>query len=169
MKCSVSILNASPNTGDVAFEVRWFQSSMRPPDNGVVPLISMDRYGVVKKSVSNHSSLERTDQYSFTLSLHSIQHTDVGEYYCSATPWLLSPATGAWSKESELSSGRVLLSVRTQMWESLKMPVGYGLIAALVAGLLSILLGLAVARCCFSRNPLHTPRPHNKLRDLEMD
>lgn len=169
MKCSVSILNASPNTGDVAFEVRWFQSSMRPPDNGVVPLISMDRYGVVKKSGSNHSSLERTDQYSFTLSLHSIQHTDVGEYYCSATPWLLSPATGAWSKESELSSGRVLLSVRTQMWESLKMPVGYGLIAALVAGLLSILLGLAVARCCFSRNPLHTPRPHNKLRDLEMD
>ncbi|XP_056320636.1 prostaglandin F2 receptor negative regulator [Danio aesculapii] len=169
MKCSVSILNASPNTGDVAFEVRWFQSSMHPLDNGVSPLISMDRYGVVKKSSSNDSSLERTDQYSFTLSLHSVQHTDVGEYYCRATPWLLSPATGAWGKETELSSGRVLLAVRTEMWESLKMPVGYGVIAALVAGLLSILLGLAVARCCFSRNPLHTPRPHNKLMDLEMD
>ncbi|XP_043105261.1 prostaglandin F2 receptor negative regulator-like [Puntigrus tetrazona] len=169
MKCIVSILEASPNTGDMAFDVRWFQNTHQALDNGVQPLISMDRWGVVKKTGSNDTSLERTDRHTFVLSLHKIQDRDVGEYYCTATPWLLSPATGAWNKEKDLASASTFLSVKTELWESLKMPVGYGLAAAVIAGVLSVLLGLAVAHCCFSRNPIHTPRPRNKLIDLEMD
>lgn len=169
MKCIVSILEASPNTGDMAFDVRWFQNTDRAVDNGVQPLISMDRWGVVKKTGSNDTSLERTDRHTFVLSLHKIQHRDVGEYYCTATPWLLSPATGAWNKEKDLTSASSFLSVKIELWESLKMPVGYGLAAAVIAGLLSVLLGLAVAHCCFSRNPMHTPRSRNKLMDMEMD
>uniref|UniRef100_A0A8C1SV82 Ig-like domain-containing protein n=1 Tax=Cyprinus carpio TaxID=7962 RepID=A0A8C1SV82_CYPCA len=170
MKCIISILEASPNTGDMAFDVRWFHKTDRAVDNGVQPLISMDRWGVVKKTGSNETSLERTDRHTFVLSLHKIEDRDVGEYYCTATPWLLSPATGAWNKEKDLTSASSFLSVKTQLWESLKMPVGYGLAAALIAGLLSVLLGLAVAHCCFSRNPMHTPRSRNKLMDhLEMD
>ncbi|XP_067265332.1 prostaglandin F2 receptor negative regulator-like [Chanodichthys erythropterus] len=170
MKCIISILNASPNTGDMAFDVRWFRSAAWAVDNGgVPPLISMDHWGVVKKSGSNDSCLERTDWHTFVLSLHSVQDRDVGEYYCSATPWLLSPATGAWSREKDLTSASSFLSVQMQLWESLKMPVGYGVVAAVIAALLSVLLGLAVAHCCFSRNPMHTPRPRNKLMDLEMD
>ncbi|XP_056124410.1 prostaglandin F2 receptor negative regulator [Rhinichthys klamathensis goyatoka] len=168
MKCIISILDASPNTGDEAFDVRWFQSSSWAVDNGGVPLISMDRWGVVKRS-SNHSSLERTDRHTFVLSLHRTQDRDAGEYHCSATPWLLSPATGAWGRENDITSASTFLSVQMQLWESLKMPVGYGMFAAVIAGLLSVLLGLLVAHCCFSRNPMHTPRPRNKLMDLEMD
>lgn len=55
------------------------------------------------------------------------------------------------------------------VWESLKMPVGYGVVAAVIVAVFSVLLGLAVAHCCFSRNPMHTPRPRNKLLDMEMD
>ncbi|KAG1932788.1 prostaglandin F2 receptor negative regulator [Pimephales promelas] len=168
MKCIISILNASPNTGDVAFDVRWFQDSGWAVDNGGVSLVSMDHWGVVKKS-SNHSSLERTDRHTFVLSLHKTQDRDAGEYHCRATPWLLSPATGAWSRGEELTSTSTFLSVQMQLWESLKMPVGYGVFAAVIAGVLSVLLGLLVAHCCFSRNPMHTPRPRNKLMDLEMD
>uniref|UniRef100_A0A671R522 Prostaglandin F2 receptor negative regulator-like n=1 Tax=Sinocyclocheilus anshuiensis TaxID=1608454 RepID=A0A671R522_9TELE len=169
MKCIISILEASPNTGDITFDVRWFQNTDWAVDNGVQPLISMDRWGVVKKTGSNDTSLERTDRHTFVLSLHKIQDRDVGEYYCTATPWLLSPATGAWNKEKDLTSTSSFLSVKMELWESLKMPVGYGLAAAVIAGLLSVLLGLAVAHCCFSKNPMHTPRPRNKLMDLEMD
>lgn len=59
-----------------------------------------------------------------------------------------------------------LLSV---VLESLKMPVSYGVLAAVIACLISVLLGLGVSHCCFSKNPLHRPRPRNKLIDLEMD
>ncbi|XP_051564885.1 prostaglandin F2 receptor negative regulator-like [Myxocyprinus asiaticus] len=177
MKCIMSTLGTTPNNGDVAFDVRWFQRPERAVDNGgITPLISMDRLGVVKKTVSNDStqcSLERTDLQTFVLSVHKTQDRDVGEYYCTATPWLLSPATGAWTKGQDLTSAAVLLSVNIELWESLKMPVGYGVVAAVIAGLLSVLLGLAVSHCCFSRNPMHMPRPRNqklpKLMDLEMD
>ncbi|XP_067299175.1 prostaglandin F2 receptor negative regulator [Pseudorasbora parva] len=169
MKCIISIQDAPPNTGDLAFDVRWFQKAGRPVDNGVSPLISMDRWGVVKKSGSNDSSLERTDRHTFVLSLHKIEERDVGEYHCRATPWLLSPATGAWGKEMELISATAYLSVQLQLWESLKMPLGYGVFAAVIAAVLSVLLGLAVAHCCFSRNPMHTPRPRKKLVDMDMD
>ncbi|XP_059417487.1 prostaglandin F2 receptor negative regulator-like [Carassius carassius] len=169
MKCVISILDASPNTGYITFEVRWFQKTAWAVDNGVQPLISMDRWGVVKKTGSNDTSLERIDQNTFILSLHQIQDRDLGEYYCSVTPWILSPATGAWNKEKDLTSTSSFLSIRLELWESLKMPVGYGLIAAVIAGILSVLLGLAVARCCFSRNPMHVPRPRTNLMNLEMD
>ncbi|XP_016086592.1 prostaglandin F2 receptor negative regulator [Sinocyclocheilus grahami] len=169
MKCIISILEASPSTGDMTFDVHWFQNTDWAVDNGVQPLISIDRWGVVKKTGSNDTCLERTDQHTFVLSLHKIQDRDVGEYYCTATPWLLSPATGAWNKEKDLTSTSSFLSVKMELWESLKMPVVYGLAAAVIAGLLSVLLGLAVAHCCFSKNPMHTPRPRNKLMDLEMD
>ncbi|XP_051565758.1 prostaglandin F2 receptor negative regulator-like [Myxocyprinus asiaticus] len=177
MKCIMSTLGTTPSTGDVAFDIRWFQRPERAVDNGgITPFISMDRWGVVKKTGSNDStqcSLERTDRQTFVLSVHKTQHGDVGEYYCTATPWLLSPSTGAWTKGQDLTSAPVFLFVNIELWESLKMPVGYGVVAAVIAGLLSVLLGLAVAHCCFSRNPMHTPRPRNqklpKLMDLEID
>ncbi len=98
----------------MAFDVRWFQNTDRAVDNGVQPLISMDRWGVVKKTGSNDTSLERTDRHTFVLSLHKIQDRDVGEYYCTATPWLLSPATGAWNKEKDLISASSFLSVKLE-------------------------------------------------------
>lgn len=172
MKCILSTLGAAPNTGDVAFDIHWFQSSERAVDNGgVAPLISIDRWGVVKKTSGDitQCSLERTDWQTFVLGVHKTEDRDVGEYYCTATPWFLSPATGAWTKGQDLTSAPVFLSVKVELWESVRMPVSYGVAAAVIACLLSVLLGLAVAHCCFSRNPMHTPRPRNKLIDLEMD
>lgn len=55
----------------------------------------------------------------------------------------------------------------SSVWDSMRNPVLYGIGAALVVGLLSIVLGLITSRCCFSRNPMHTPR--SKLMELEMD
>ncbi|KAI7809095.1 prostaglandin F2 receptor negative regulator-like [Triplophysa rosa] len=172
MKCIMSTLSAAPNTGDVAFDIRWFQSSERAVDNGgVLPLISMDRWGVVKKTGGDRTqcSLERTDWQTFVLGVHKTEDNDVGEYYCTATPWLLSPATGVWTKGQDLKSAPVFLSIKLELLDSLKMPVSYGVAAAVIACLLSVLLGLGVSHCCFSKNPMHTPRPRNKLIDLEMD
>ncbi|XP_072542110.1 prostaglandin F2 receptor negative regulator [Salminus brasiliensis] len=169
MECILSILGATPNTGDVAYDVRWFQSPARAVENGgALPLISVDRWGVVKKSGGNGStecSLERTDRNTFVLRVHRAQDRDMGEYYCKAKPWYLSPATGFWSEGPELTSDPVVLSIKLELWDSLKMPLFYGVLAALGVGLLSILFGLLVANCCLSRNPMHTPR--GKLMDLD--
>ncbi|XP_065149155.1 prostaglandin F2 receptor negative regulator [Paramisgurnus dabryanus] len=173
IKCIMSPVGTVPNPGDVAFDVRWFQNSGRAVDNGgVAPLVSMDRWGVVKKAGLNDStqcSLERSDWHTFVLTVHKTNNGYMGEYYCTATPWLLSPATGTWTRGQDLSSAPVFLAVKVELWESLKMPISYGVVSAVIAGLLSVLLGLLVAHCCFSRNPLHSPRPRNKLIDLEMD
>ncbi|XP_017566290.2 prostaglandin F2 receptor negative regulator [Pygocentrus nattereri] len=171
MECILSTLGATPNTDDVAFDVRWFQSPARAVENGgAVPLISMDRWGVVKKSGGNEStecSLERTDRNTFVLSVHRTQDRDIGEYYCTAKPWYILPDAGTWRDGPELTSAPVILSMKLALWDSLKMPVLYGVVAALGIGALSILLGLLVANCCLSRNPMHTPR--SKLMDLEID
>ncbi|XP_022536112.2 prostaglandin F2 receptor negative regulator [Astyanax mexicanus] len=169
MECILSILGATPNKGDVAYDVRWFQSPARAVENGgAVPMITVDRYGLVKKSGGNEStecSLERTDMNTFVLSVHRVQDRDMGEYYCTAKPWYISPTTGFWTEGQDLTSERVTLSIKLEMWESLKMPLVYGVLAALGVGLLSILFGLLVANCCLSRNPMHTPR--GKLMDLD--
>ncbi|KAL6484789.1 hypothetical protein MHYP_G00068340 [Metynnis hypsauchen] len=171
MECILSTLEATPNTDDVAFDVRWFQSPARAVENGgAVPLISMDRWGVVKKNGGNEStecSLERTDRNTFVLSVYRTQDRDVGEYYCTAKPWYILPDAGTWRDGPELTSAPVTLSIKLALWDSLKMPVLYGVVAALAIGTLSILLGLLVANCCLSRNPMHTPR--SKLMDLEID
>ncbi|XP_030643039.1 prostaglandin F2 receptor negative regulator [Chanos chanos] len=173
MECILTVQGSTPNTGDVAYEVRWFQSPARAVENGgSEPLISIDRWGVVRKSGGNDStdcSLERADGNSFVLRVHHAGDGDAGQYYCTATPWLFSPSTGAWTKGHDLTSTTVFLSIKLALWDSVKMPVLYGVVAAVLIGLLSLLLGFISARCCFSRNLMHTPRSHNKLMDLEMD
>lgn len=185
--------------GEVAYDVAWFQSPALAMENGPVPLVSMDHWGVVKKSGGNESSrytIERTDRDTFVLSVYHIKDRDVGEYYCTAKLWHFSPDTQRWSEGPARSALPVFLSINlackyhavsficnihkhncksvnftffcvSSVWDSMRNPVLYGLGAALFVGLLSIVLGLITSRCCFSRNPMHTPR--SKLMDLEMD
>ncbi|XP_026768353.3 prostaglandin F2 receptor negative regulator [Pangasianodon hypophthalmus] len=170
MECIMSVQGATSNTGEVAYDVQWFQSPAQTMENGAVPLISMDHWGVVKKSGGNEStlcSIERTDRDTFVLRVYHVQDRDMGEYYCTAKLWHFSPDTRLWSEGQKLTSAPVFLSISLALWDSMKNPVLYGLGAALVAALLSIVLGLITSRCCFSRNPMHTPR--SKLMDLEMD
>ncbi|XP_030269726.1 prostaglandin F2 receptor negative regulator-like [Sparus aurata] len=102
------------------------------------------------------------------LNIHGTQDSDSGEYHCMATPWYLSASTGAWTQAGDLTSSRIFLTVRFAVWESLKLPLLYGLSASLGVGLFSLVLGLVCAQCC-CRNTTHTPRSRNKLMDLEMD
>ncbi|TSV41648.1 Prostaglandin F2 receptor negative regulator [Bagarius yarrelli] len=158
------------DTGEVAYDVEWFQSPAQAMENGAVPLISMDHWGVVKKRGGNEStqcSIERTDRDTFVLHVYHVQDRDMGEYLCTAKLWHFSPDTRLWKEGQKLTSTPVFLSIRLPLWDSMKNPVLYGLGAAFVVGLLSIVIGLITSRCCFSRNPMHTPR--NKLIDLEMD
>lgn len=169
MECIMNIHGAVPNMGDVNYEVHWYQSSSPSLENSNA-IISMDRWGVVKKQNGNEStqcSLERTDKNIFTLTVQRAKESDAAEYFCKVKPWYLSTATGVWSEGNELSSNPILLSIQIQLWDSVKMPIFYGIAAALGVGLLSILLGITAANCCFSKNLMHTPR--NKLIDLEMD
>ncbi|KAG5283832.1 hypothetical protein AALO_G00046630 [Alosa alosa] len=174
LQCIITVVGASPNTGDVSFEVQWFQSPIRAVENGgAEPLVSMDRWGVVRKSapaanLSADCSLERSDAHTFTLSVHGTRDADAGDYYCVATPWLLAPASGAWSKGRQLKSQPIYLSIRLALWASMRLPLLCGVGAAVAVGLLSILVGLICAQCC-CRNALHTPRSTNKLMDMEMD
>ncbi|XP_062390759.1 prostaglandin F2 receptor negative regulator-like [Sardina pilchardus] len=175
LQCIITVVGASPNRGDVSFEVQWFQSPVHAVENGdAEPLVSMDRWGVVRKSAAAANlsaadcSLERSDAHTFALSVHGTRDADAGEYYCVATPWLLAPASGAWSKGRQLTSPPVFLSIRLALWASVRVPLLYGVGAAVAVGLLSILLGLICAQCC-CRNALHSPRSSNKLMDMEMD
>uniref|UniRef100_A0A8C6V2F5 Ig-like domain-containing protein n=1 Tax=Neogobius melanostomus TaxID=47308 RepID=A0A8C6V2F5_9GOBI len=166
---SHTFLISSPSD-DLVYEVRWFFTRLRGGD-GATLVASVDRFGVVKKEARNSSSdisIERTNTHSYELNVHGAQDSDSGEYHCEATPWYLSPSTGAWTEAGELSSSRLFLTVRFAVWDSLKLPLLYGAVASLGVGLFSLIFGLVCAHCC-CRNTAHTPRSRNKLLDLEMD
>ncbi|XP_074520444.1 prostaglandin F2 receptor negative regulator [Halichoeres trimaculatus] len=170
MECSLSVSGSSPKTDDLAYEVRWFFTRLR---GGQITsqVASVDRFGVVRKDARNSSSdvsIERKDTHTYLLNIHGTQDSDSGEYHCVATPWYLSPSTGAWTQAAELTSSRVFLTVKFAVWDSLKLPLLYGVVASVGVGLFSLVLGLVCAHCC-CRNTTHTPRSRNKLMDLEMD
>nr|XP_040038596.1 prostaglandin F2 receptor negative regulator-like [Gasterosteus aculeatus aculeatus] len=174
MECSLSVSGSSPKTGahadDLAYEVRWFFTRLRGGET-TTQVASVDRFGVVRKDARNSSSdvsVERKDAHAYTLNIHGTQDSDSGEYHCVATPWYLSASTGAWTQAGELTSSRVFLTVRFAVWESLKLPLLYGVGASIGVGLFSLVLGLVCAQCC-CRNTTHTPRSRNNLMDLEMD
>ncbi|RXN14652.1 prostaglandin F2 receptor negative regulator-like protein [Labeo rohita] len=155
---------------DVAYEMKWFLSRVRGLNSPSL-LASMDRWGVVHKARRNDSSdcsLERLGPKKFALNIHSTQDSDAGEYHCTATPWIQSTATGAWSKAPEVSSQRVLLTVKFAFWDSMKLPLLYGICASVTVGVVSLVLGLVCAHCC-CKTTTTTPRSRNKLMELEMD
>ncbi|KAM6893474.1 prostaglandin F2 receptor negative regulator [Xenentodon cancila] len=168
--CLLSVSGSSPKTDDLAYEVSWFFTRLRGSQKPI-QVASLDRFGVLRKSDRNSSSdvsIERKDTHSYVLSIYGTQDSDSGEYHCIATPWYLSASTGAWTEAGELTSGRVFLTVKFAVWDSLKLPLLYGASASLGVGLFSLVLGLVCAHCC-CRNTSHTPRSRNKLMDLEMD
>ncbi|XP_051912861.1 prostaglandin F2 receptor negative regulator isoform X1 [Hippocampus zosterae] len=170
MKCSLRISGSSPKTDHLAYEVRWFFTRLRGGQT-TTQVASVDRFGVVRKEYRNSSSdvsIEREDTHSYTLNVHGAHDSDSGEYHCVATPWYLSASTGAWTQAGELTSSKIFLTVRFAVWESLKLPLLYGVSASIGVGLFSLVLGLVCAQCC-CRNAAHTPRSRNKLMDLEMD
>ncbi|XP_070786928.1 prostaglandin F2 receptor negative regulator [Enoplosus armatus] len=170
MECSLSVSGSSPKTDDLAYEVRWFFTRLRGGET-TTQVASVDRFGVVRKDARNSSSdisIERKDTHTYSLNVHGTQDSDSGEYHCVATPWYLSASTGAWTQAGELTSSRVFLTVQFAVWESLKLPLLYGVAASIGVGLFSLVLGLVCAQCC-CRNTTHTPRSRNKLMDLEMD
>ncbi|XP_045913713.1 prostaglandin F2 receptor negative regulator [Micropterus dolomieu] len=170
MECSLSVSGSSPKTDDLAYEVRWFFTRLRGGAT-TSQVASLDRFGVVRKDARNSSSdisIERKGTHTYMLNIHGTQDSDSGEYHCVATPWYLSASTGAWTQAGELTSTRIFLTVRFAVWESLQLPLFYGLAASIGVGLFSLVLGLVCAHCC-CRNTAHTPRSRNKLMDLEMD
>uniref|UniRef100_A0A671P334 Prostaglandin F2 receptor negative regulator-like n=1 Tax=Sinocyclocheilus anshuiensis TaxID=1608454 RepID=A0A671P334_9TELE len=170
MECDVSVSGTSPTTDDVAYEMKWFLSRLRG-SNSPSLLASMDRWGVVHKAPRNDSSdcsLERLGPRKFALNVHSTQDSDAGDYYCTATPWIHSTATGVWSKAPEVSSQRVFLNVKFALWDSMKLPLLYGVCASVTVGVVSLVLGLVCAHCC-CKTTTPTPRSRNKLMELEMD
>ncbi|KAM9334433.1 prostaglandin F2 receptor negative regulator [Symphorus nematophorus] len=170
MECSLSVSGSSPKTDDLAYEVRWFFTRLRGGET-TTQVASVDRFGVVKKDARNSSSdvsIERKDTHTYILNIHGTQDSDSGEYHCMVTPWYLSASTGAWTQAGELTSSRIFLTVRFAVWESLKLPLLYGVSASIGVGLFSLVFGLVCAQCC-CRNTAHTPRSRNKLMDLEMD
>ncbi|XP_070813927.1 prostaglandin F2 receptor negative regulator [Chaetodon trifascialis] len=170
MECSLSVSGSSPKTDDLAYEVRWLFTRLRGGET-TIQVASVDRFGVLRREARNSSSdisIERKDTHTYMLNIHGTQDSDSGEYHCIATPWYLSASTGAWTQAGELTSPRIFLTVRFAVWESLKLPLLYGVSASIGVGLFSLVLGLVCAQCC-CRNTTHTPRSRNKLMDLEMD
>ncbi|KAI9525755.1 hypothetical protein NQZ68_002303 [Dissostichus eleginoides] len=174
MECSLSVSGSSPktraHTDDLAYEVCWFFTRLRGGQT-TNQIASVDRFGVVRKDDRNSSSdisIERTDTHTYLLNIHGTQDSDSGEYHCVATPWYLSASTGSWTQAGELTSSRIFLTVKFAVWESLQLPLLYGVSASIGVGLFSLVFGLVCAHCC-CRNTMHTPRSRNKLMDLEMD
>ncbi|XP_014866208.1 PREDICTED: prostaglandin F2 receptor negative regulator [Poecilia mexicana] len=177
MECSVRVSGSSPKSGgtnsqteELAYEVRWFFTRLRG-EQTTSPVVSVDRFGVVTKSNRNSSSdvsIERKDANTYVLYIFGTQDSDSGEYHCMVTPWYKSTSSGLWTQDKDYTSGKVFLSVKIAVWDSLKLPLLYGASASLGVGVFSLLLGLICARCC-CRNTAHTPRSRTKLMDLEMD
>uniref|UniRef100_H3DAJ4 Ig-like domain-containing protein n=1 Tax=Tetraodon nigroviridis TaxID=99883 RepID=H3DAJ4_TETNG len=170
ISCLLGADSALLNPDDLAYEVRWFFTRLRGGET-TTQVASIDRFGVVKKEVRNSSSdmsVERKDANAYVLSVHGTQDRTADEYHCVTTPWYLSASTGAWTEGAELSSSRIFLTVRFAVWESLQLPLLYGVSASIGVGLFSLVFGLVCAHCC-CRNTAHTPRSRNKLMDLEMD
>ncbi|XP_029696103.1 prostaglandin F2 receptor negative regulator isoform X2 [Takifugu rubripes] len=170
LECSLGVSGSSPKTDDLAYEVRWFFTRLRGGET-TTQVASIDRFGVVRKETRNSSSdvsIERKDTNTYLLNIHGTRDTDSGEYHCVTTPWYLSASTGAWTEGAELTSSRIFLTVRFAVWESLQLPLLYGISASIGVGLFSLVFGLVCAHCC-CRNTAHTPRSRNKLMDLEMD
>ncbi|KAG9262145.1 prostaglandin F2 receptor negative regulator-like [Astyanax mexicanus] len=169
MECTLSVSGTSPSIDDLAYDIHWYQG--RFSGSGSLALLaSMDRWGMVKKSLRNDSSdcsLERLKDHKFALNIHGTQDSDGGEYYCSATPWIRS-STGVWSREPDIISKKIFINVKFALWDSMKLPLMYGMCASLSVGLFSLILGLICAQCC-CRNTTHTPRTRIKLMDLEVD
>ncbi|XP_067298360.1 prostaglandin F2 receptor negative regulator isoform X2 [Pseudorasbora parva] len=171
MECDVSVSGTSPTTDDVAYEMKWFLSRLRG-SSSMSLLASMDRWGVVHKTPRNDSSdcsLERLGPRRFALSVHSTQDSDTGDYHCIVTPWIRSTATGLWSKAPEVSSQRVFLNVKFALWDSMRLPLLYGICASVTVGVFSLVLGLVCAHCCCKTATPTSPRSRNKLMELEMD
>uniref|UniRef100_A0A672LD98 Prostaglandin F2 receptor negative regulator-like n=1 Tax=Sinocyclocheilus grahami TaxID=75366 RepID=A0A672LD98_SINGR len=170
MECDVSVSGTSPTADDVAYEMKWFLSRLMG-SNSASLLASMDRWGVVRKAPRNDNSdcsLERLGPRRFALNIHSTQDSDAGDYHCTATPWIRSTATGVWSKAPEVTSQRVFLNVKFALWDSMKLPLLYGICASVTVGVVSLVLGLVCAHCC-CKTTTPTPRSHNKLMELEID
>uniref|UniRef100_A0A8C2CJ77 Si:ch211-132g1.7 n=1 Tax=Cyprinus carpio TaxID=7962 RepID=A0A8C2CJ77_CYPCA len=168
LECKVT--NVSNLHNDVAYEMKWFLSRLRG-SNSPSLLAIMDRWGVVHKAPRNDSSdcsLERLGPRKFAMNIHSTQDSDAGDYYCTATPWIRSTASGVWSKAPEVSSQRVFLNVKFALWDSMKLPLLYGVCASVTVGIVSLVLGLVCAHCC-CKTTTPTPRSRNKLMELEMD
>ncbi|MBN3311574.1 FPRP regulator, partial [Atractosteus spatula] len=157
---------------DVSFEVSWFLERSRAADTEDVHfLASVDRWGVLRQAQRNSSSdcsLERTDAKTYRLSVHNAQDSDAGNYHCTVTPWVRT-ADGSWQKSKDISSLPVLLVVKFAIWESLKLPLLYGVGAALAVGLLSVLIGFVSARCCFKEASEKDSRATRRLMAMEMD
>ncbi|XP_052449012.1 prostaglandin F2 receptor negative regulator [Carassius gibelio] len=170
MECDVSVTGTSPTADDVAYEMKWFLNRLRG-SNSTSLQASMDRWGIVHKAPRNDSSdcsLERLGPRRFALNIHSTQDSDAGGYFCIATPWFRSTTSGVWSKAPEVTSQRVFLNVKFALWDSLKLPLLYGICASVTVGIASLVLGLVCAHCC-CKTTTPTPRAHNKLMELEID
>lgn len=170
MECLLSVSGSAPKTDDLVYEVRWFFTRLRGGDS-TVQVGGVDRFGVVRKHARNSSSdvsIERKDTHTYTLNIHGTQDSDSGEYQCVVVPWFVSPSTGVWTQGARLTSDRIFLTVRFAVWDSLKLPLLYGVAASIGVGVVSLLVGVVCAHCC-CRNNAHTPRSRNKLIDLEMD
>uniref|UniRef100_W5MZD9 Prostaglandin F2 receptor inhibitor b n=1 Tax=Lepisosteus oculatus TaxID=7918 RepID=W5MZD9_LEPOC len=172
IQCAVTVLGMVAKAGDVSFEVRWFLERSRTTDTEDVHfLASVDRWGVLRQAQRNSSSdcsLERTDAKTYRLSVHNVQDSDGGNYHCTVTPWVRT-ADGSWQKSKDISSLPVLLVVKFAIWESMKLPLLYGVGAALAVGLLSMLIGFVSARCCFKEASDKDSRATRRLMAMEMD
>lgn len=170
MMCDVKVTGTLPTTDDVAYEIKWFLGRLKGPSSPFL-LASVDRWGVVRKTLRNDSSdcsLERLGPRKFTLNIYNAQDSDAGDYYCTVTPWIRSTATGIWSKVPEVTSTKVFLSVKFALWNSMKLPLLYGICASGTVGVFSLVLGLVCARFCF-KSTTSSPRSRTKLMELEMD
>ncbi|TNN70264.1 Prostaglandin F2 receptor negative regulator [Liparis tanakae] len=85
---------------------------------------------IVNGMSDTHLALSESS-VSLDCRLGSFQTSDSGEYHCAATPWYLSASTGVWTQAGELTSSRIFLTVRFAVWESLKLPLLYGVVASI--------------------------------------
>ncbi|XP_041067513.1 prostaglandin F2 receptor negative regulator-like isoform X1 [Carcharodon carcharias] len=149
MNCTVD-LSDIPNNSDVLYEVEWFVTQRFSNDTTQSPLVSIDQRSVVtylKDSSTSDISAERIGMHEFRLRLHCSEKNVAGDYFCTVTPWIKSE-TGMWQKMPPQQSDSLSIRVDISVLDSFKVPLMYGIVVALLIGILACAIGKCASRYC---------------------
>ncbi|XP_078265381.1 prostaglandin F2 receptor negative regulator-like [Rhinoraja longicauda] len=162
MCCIVDLLEI-PNTTDVLYEVEWYFQGIHF-NATLSPLVSVDRGSVVtyqEDFATRGISVERVSRHGFRLRVHCADRGFAGDYFCKVTPWI-KYQTEKWDQIPPEESAHLSVRIDISVLDSFKMPLLYGVVSALLVGILACTIGY----CAFPKPPRGRSVPLDERRGL---
>lgn len=162
MYCVVDLLDI-PSTSDVLYEVEWYFQGIHF-NATLSPLVMVDRGSVVTYQEdfgTRGISVERVSMHSFRLRAHCVDRGFTGDYFCKVTPWIKYEAE-KWVQIPPQESAQLSMRIDISVLDSFKMPLLYGVVSALLVGILACTIGY----CAFPKPQRRRTAPLDERRGL---